>query len=1315
MNHHDRPRQDQYGDEIQQDYYPLDGYSAQRLPYPNAAAAQLEIHQQNAMLAQLSRVNRNGIPQYAEENIRYYARMQQNDFNNMEQPIYHRQPQRLQEEADHRHMKQQEACDDKNRLMRPQETRDEKNYAELYEEVFAPHSRTTISGNLTSTERTGPRQTSTSSATSRYGSSTTTSFESEDVNWEDNIMSALNDMAGNLKKIGGIHCNQAGPDSTEVQLKLNLPFPMEHVDMDVKEGFNNAMASLSPKKCGNMKYEYSHLDEHVIDMEERFLGTMDQIQGNMMPVYKSLFQSQSESSDDDDDDDELEEDQSQSTYEDPRFLPKVSPNLQQQRYETVDVVRSPLTAQNIDGIPSQIIVSNEPSGVSSAGSWKLLSPREEQIEFSNRDTANNIIKTINNNLDVAVHTSKLLSNENEGTRRNEQWVHATKHTLEVENPETAVMEMKAKPKTRDSKSVTEIPHVIDVKNGENVPECYSDLTMGVQMSTQACTEKDKSTSHIPTIRTHFSGDEIMGCRKASFQRNSIKKGNAFNPGLNDLAESADVFAMSDPPQSHTRSKSIDAPEVLRMDEDECKVEEGPDDELVDNCRDEEQEEKQQHNEEREEAKKLDEERKQLEQLEAEAKAAQEALEAKRLEDRVEEELKAARKALKARKLKEERKRLEAEANAAEEAFKEMKLEEEKIHREAEAKAAKEAEKAKKLEEERKRFEAEAKAAQEALEAKALEGERKQRETEEKAAEEARKAKMEEERKRIEAETKAAQEALDLLYAKKMDEERRQREAKKKKFNEERMQYEAKAKAIEAKKLKKVRERVEAETKAAEKEAKKLEGGGKQEAKTKAIEKALKSEKERKRIEAETKADPDEKERASLYKVQGFDDYCKSIVSTQINIDDDISKNTQNNIVDTSDQDSRSVEELESDGNSEVNQQSLPSHEEEYSTGTMSFDERSNSSNSVDTYSNDEESDIFTDTTSSVEDSDSTSDVRSTSTTEKLRNRNHLFSSEETVNTMDKTVQSFLTKDSSRLSARSSKSFSKSKFARKAPKLSSYTSDEPIPIAATMSTLQTFDQGTVHSGQHSLGRFIKSSDESVVSSSSYSHQSVVSVKPIALPVIALPREIKKKCKIETESRSSILGRIVSFTLSLVLRIIFTIILFSYTWIKHIVITIGKKRATKIDCTPTQFALQPDQSIRREEIQDRITDSRIHHNAIQQQYLGYEDPQPHQEHYTTTMIMKPPALSGYLVDDSDEVGTCVESIVPDAHYPNLSDGKMSTWKITQKNTEMSSLSSPPSTSFRVLKSAYSALSSTKRESEQSNWMDQPTIDDEMSYYE
>jgi hypothetical protein len=519
MNHHDRSRQDHYGEEIQQ------GYAAQRLPYPDAAA---HLHQQNDMLAQLSRANRNAKPQYAEEDVRHYDRMQHNGFNNVVQPVYYKQQQIVQEEGDHR----------RERL---QETRDDERYAELYEEVFAPHSRTTISGTRTSTERTRstPVQTSSSGSTSRYGSSTSSSSESDDGNWEDNIFSALNDMAGNLKKIGGIHCNKAGPDSTEVQLKLNLPLPI------VQEGFNNAMATLSPKKCGNMQYDYRHLDEHVIGMEERFLGTMDQIQGNMMPVYKSLFQSQSESSDDDDDDYELDDDESKSTYEDPRFLPKVAPNLQQQQYETTNVVESPIRAQTVNGIPTQIILSNQPSCVSSADSWKQLSPRDEPREYPNKST-NNIITTISNNLDVAIRGSKRLSDDSKSNRRKEQWIAATKQALEVQNREAAEMEKKTKSKTRNFKSNTEIPQVIDMKNGENVPECYSDLTTGVQLSAQASAEKDKSTSNVPAIKTQFSGDEIMGYSKASFQRNSIKKGTAFNPGLNDLTDNDAVFVKSDP-------------------------------------------------------------------------------------------------------------------------------------------------------------------------------------------------------------------------------------------------------------------------------------------------------------------------------------------------------------------------------------------------------------------------------------------------------------------------------------------------------------------------------------------------------------------------------------------------------------------------------------------------------------------------------------------------------------------------------------------------------------------------------------------------
>ena len=59
---------------------------------------------------------------------------------------------------------------------------------------------------------------------------------------------------------------------------------------------------------------------------------------------------------------------------------------------------------------------------------------------------------------------------------------------------------------------------------------------------------------------------------------------------------------------------------------------------------------------------------------------------------------------------------------------------------------------------------------------------------------------------------------------------------------------------------------------------------------------------------------------------------------------------------------------------------------------------------------------------------------------------------------------------------------------------------------------------------------------------------------------------------------------------------------------------------------------------------------------------------------------------MTDDVDEVGTCVESIVPDAHFPNELNGKFSKWKIVPAPTApttASSLSSPSSTSFGVLK--------------------------------
>eukprot|EP00536_Pseudo-nitzschia_multiseries_P007957 jgi/Psemu1/196844/e_gw1.193.25.1 len=300
-HHNDRSRQSYYEDEMREDDYHMAAYPVERLPYPGVAAAQLR--QQHAMFENQSR--RMGTQEHVQTGLH---------MNGLPQV------QHMQEQVN----------------QRLQEERDAVRYAELYDEVFAQHSRTP-SGMMTLTERTRGTQvqtsTSASRSTSEYETSDSSSSETDSYgdNWEDNIITALNDMAGNLKKIGGIHCNQAGPDSTEVQLKINVPLPMHNLDEVAKD----AMASLSPKKC-NMQYDYSHLDDQVFEMEEQFLGAMDKIQGNMMPVYKSLFESQSDSSssddddDDDDDDDNDEMDRSESTYEDPRFLPKPIPGLRQE-------------------------------------------------------------------------------------------------------------------------------------------------------------------------------------------------------------------------------------------------------------------------------------------------------------------------------------------------------------------------------------------------------------------------------------------------------------------------------------------------------------------------------------------------------------------------------------------------------------------------------------------------------------------------------------------------------------------------------------------------------------------------------------------------------------------------------------------------------------------------------------------------------------------------------------------------------------------------------------------------------------------------
>jgi hypothetical protein len=1397
MNMNNHPRQNHYGgDEMQQEYYnPATNIQFnERNPYHDgdAAAAAYHLHQHHVAVEH-----------------------QQSPRVGMKHNIQKQQPQQQEETS----------MEDRD---------DDERYAEIYNEVFAPRS-TTPSGLQTPTEHTrgthaqttsGSRSTSRSGSSSSSSSGTDLEFEND---WEENIMSALNDMAGNLKKIGGIHCNQVG-DSTEVQMKLNLPVPMQYVnglDVAAKEGFSNAMATLSPKKC-NMQYgDYSHLDDQVFDMEERFLGTMDQLQGNVMPVYKSLFQNQSESSEDEDDD--RLEDESQSTYEDPRFLPKISSNLQQQQQQhqqqreqkthTKDVIHSSGGTDTARRIPSHIIISDQPSGISSNNSWNLTSPRDKpNNEYPTKSARTEIMTTINNNLDVAIRDSRILSDQNENNRRNTQWIPAKKEALIMGDRESPVIvndkiqsnqpirpnesniererERKScedakvgrtKSKTRNLKSQSEIPHMVDcihnLEDGQIIPECYSDLTIDIRKSV------GKVTTKIPTIKTHFSGDEIMGCSKASFQRNSINKGTLFDQESNvhtkavqplsqsshkekrnlvqssapegDESDMEQIISKPDPLpgfRSYTQEeKPVDAQKIVICEEDEIMGkadlqktlnddEEAPDDELVNSDSKDPKVELRGLTETEPKQKKVRSPEKDVtNKMLGGTQINSDLHNNDQPEDDEPFDISSRNSKLDER----ENAEMEEENAKAKAKITERKLEKVKIQKDLEDK---------KTEEKKKRREAQ-KAAQKELEVKKIEEEKKRVEDEEELKK----------KKKLEADAK-------------IEEERKQADAEAK----EKREAEVSALVTDTHKEGTSVEDVSGEDKS-NAEEKPLPGSRNKET---AVNKQEKNDIDSKNSLAEFSLRSGD--RASLYQMQGFDDYCKSLSTTQAGVernkaplrklpvsvgrsytsdvrDSEVgSRNLEVDDIDTRDADSYKTEEQSRSDTQEYNEMlgssnsidnhSLSIDDEEASTETDRSDLIDAGSSSS------EESDIYTDATSYVEDFEEDDTVlemmpnsRSADLLPRMpvnnirRNQidiqterveikylskhnrpdDHPFSGGATVNTnytqsksvatMDETVQSLLTRDTSLESATSMSARSKLKNLQRRYLTdepmnsqmlkSSYTTDMPMAVLSTMSTLQTFDQDTVYSGQRSLGRH-KSTDESVGSLTSYSYR----ISPVVTSVTSSLRTRKRSNK-EAEPRLSIL----SWTISLGKRVFFSIILFVFAWLKHLASSIGRKRPAKIECASTQFALQPDQSLRREEIQDRSMDSLIHQtNTYQQQhhrrpYLDHGHQQ--QEHYTTTMIMKPPAPRGYMDDDADEVGTCVESIVPDTHYPNERDGKIATWKIAPAHTSMSSLSSPSSKSFGVLKKAYSTFSSKKRnENEETNWLDQDTIDDEIaSYYD
>ena len=502
---------------------------------------------------------------------------------------------------------------------------------ERYHNVFFPDSRTiseegSRTRRTTSDDRREDSRSDSMSTSSRSGSnsfrrsSSSSETDSDDGEWEETIMTAINDMAGELKKIGGINCNQAGPDGTEVQLRLNLPVPkqlMDQIGKDARRGITTAMATLSPKKC-----QYDDLDG--VDMEENFRGTMDQLHGNMMPMYKSLFESQS--SDDDDDDESrfgdsrrrhrrhddngggrspqrhamadattVDEEESETPFGDPRFIndrthihqqnPPVgrvygttpfdrsrpnqslmmSPILPKMRGDHGDqmIIGHQLQKQQQSGrivVPEEIIISDHPSDISSNGSWHLTSPRDQlrnaEEQRKRRQFAENDIDSPNENMpsfDEAgprhddpnnVQSSRIDINKamatisnaianNSSTKRDASWIAATRGKLELIDRESPDMDKKIqiaqveepkvteKPQPREAENIVRkekefnpgnpmvVPEDIEFVNRNdddirfNIVHSCSDLTMDIKETEVPI--KFPMTSVHPS----FSGDELM--------------------------------------------------------------------------------------------------------------------------------------------------------------------------------------------------------------------------------------------------------------------------------------------------------------------------------------------------------------------------------------------------------------------------------------------------------------------------------------------------------------------------------------------------------------------------------------------------------------------------------------------------------------------------------------------------------------------------------------------------------------------------------------------------------------------------------------
>jgi len=1273
---------------------------------------------------------------------------------------------------------------------------------------------------------------------SSSSASSTTSVDAEDDedfedNWEDSIMRVFNDMAGNLKKIGGgIRCNQNDSDPTEVQLKLNLPVPpMQYVDdMDIatKERFNTAMFTISPKRC-NMHYvNYNHSDDEERLMETTMTTTdhyhFQRDETNTIPTaYKSLFHNQSDSTSNDDDQEKAQGRMKGKTYDtckDPQSLKRL-PSIHHRRdhhhQQQQQQVRKSY-ARNIAHhtgeermdtvcrVPSHIIISNELSGISSNNSWKILSPRERPNDSLKKTTsaarAKTIISTINNNLDVAMGSSsktvkdrQIKNSIRRHTHRNSEY-DGKKNINDKRNPANAndriqcnessyisgmakesdavvvPKEVKAKrDKRKKSKSQAEIPAVIDcvhkLENGQHISECYSDLTTDFRKFARV-----EDAKIVPTIKTNFSEEELMVVSKvSSIQRKSMNTSVPFDPKSNDQMKIVQPSSLNtfSPKSGHVIGSSGNNTEqdkiksIQLFDHHHTNVRKDPmmivdgEDEIMGKTTDLNSPLKK-----RQEAPE--------ETLTNEGNLS--ALDSSVPSDELEESSKNAAKIFfngspknNVIKMKVSRDKVVNNKYSGQKSSQNQNNVQSSSHHsddiDDQSKNVGENQSLPKKHNNKRMNEV-----------KTSEHNKMSNEMT-KPDDTGPKTSLEDENKivgqgnRVELRKNIDEESKQILK----EEEERKNEPETKKLNiipnEATMQRNIKLEGEEAVErlthnnlgnfVGDVVDIAKSDTK-----LELVPGIYKNENslttfKNKASGLSVNEERNNNNLGSNNSLSEFSRksnDHSFLYEMQGFDDYCKNLSKNQVGIEHNnkllvrklrtsIDTVHSSNIRKTEEESTHfAMEDLDAqDENSyddDEDDDERPDHYETPHSRDELLSEDSERYDNIERKDGREDSGVYTN--SSLKEAYATDFLRLNSSTKDSRRKQSYFqsdrgmphypnfSSEATINTsytqsgsmttVDDTLHSLLTRgttldSAASISARSRLSSLQKSYASDLSRSSqilkqTYATDMPSAVTSTMSSLQTFDQdSTVYSGRRNPAGY-ESTDESIISLRNLSSDNTITTvnNSVLIHATTLLRTPKSNTKHKEELRLSVL----SWIISLVQRALFSILLFCFAWIKHLLMKIRRKATSKVGYASTIFALNPDDTLRREEIQEPDRGSMIHQSRGLQQ---------HQQ--TTTIIKRSAPRTNFMTDDVDEVGTCVESIVPDAHFPNELNGKFSKWKIVPAPTApttASSLSSPSSTSFGVLKKAYSAFSfGKKNEHEETNWLNQAnTVDDEIaSYYD